>query len=51
VLTPGLGVDLRFRRLQLFTEARIFTYPRFMSDRKRYREDKATKALFIGVRL
>jgi hypothetical protein len=50
VLTPGFGTDITLGRVRLFTEARINFYPRFLTDRRRYGDDKGTKALFIGVK-
>ena len=50
VLTPSIGTDVRLGHLRLFTEARINLYPRFLTDRERYGDDKASKVLLFGVR-
>jgi hypothetical protein len=50
-ITSGLGTELTLARLRVFSEARLNLYPARLSDARRSREMKSTKALFIGVKL
>ena len=50
-ITPGLGTEVRLGRVQLFSEVRLNFYPARLSDARKPRQMRTTKALFIGVKL
>jgi len=50
-IISGLGTEVTLGRVRLFSEARMNLYPARLSDARRSREMKGTKALFLGVKL
>ncbi len=49
-LMTGLGTDVTFGRLRLFTEARMNVYPAHLSAHPATHSNLTTKALYIGIK-